>query len=216
VATVAAQVRARVRDAVLDRLPGCLRRGPAHPRRVSLTFDDGPDHMTGHYLDALDRLGVPATFFLLGASAAKLPGTVREYLRRGHQIAGHGYDHQRFTRLSRRGLIDQCAQTEQALGGQATGKPWVRPPHGSLDAGSLLTLLTGGYAVAMWTLDPCDYSDHDPASLAARCSPEHVQPGEVILLHEGQTWTLDALPRIVGPLQDAGYELVTMQDLFAA
>jgi len=33
---------------------------------------------------------------------------------------------------------------------------------------------------------------------------------------EGQTWTLEALPGIVGPLQDAGYEFVTMQDLFAA
>lgn len=201
---------------MLDRLPGCLRRGPAHPRRVSLTFDDGPDHMTGQFLDVLDRLGVPATFFLLGGSVDALPGSVREYLRRGHQIASHGYDHQRFTQLGRRELLDQCARTEQALGGQATGKPWVRPPHGALDAGSLLSLLTSGYTVAMWTLDACDYIDHDPVSLAARCSPEIVQPGEVILLHEGQSWTLEALPRIVGSLQDAGYELVTMQDLFAA
>jgi peptidoglycan/xylan/chitin deacetylase (PgdA/CDA1 family) len=216
VATVATQVRARVRDAVLDRLPGCLRRGPAHARRVSLTFDDGPDHMTGQFLDVLDQLGVPATFFLLGGSVAALPGTMREYLRRGHQIASHGYDHQRFTQLGRRELLDQCARTEQVLGGQATGKPWVRPPHGALDASSLLTLLTAGYTVAMWTLDACDYSDHDPVSLAARCSPEVVQPGEVILLHEGQSWTLAALPRIVGSLQDAGYEFVTMQDLFAA
>jgi len=215
VATVAAQVRALVRDTVFDLLPGVLRRGPENPRRVALTFDDGPDHMTGRFLDELDRLGVPATFFLLGGSAAALPDMVREYIRRGHQLAGHGYDHQRFTKLARRELLDQCARTEQLLGGQPTGKSWVRPPHGSLDAASLLTLLTNNYTVAMWTLDACDYSDHDPASLAARCSPTNVQPGEVILLHEGQTWTLEALPGIVGPLQDAGYEFVTMQDLFA-
>jgi peptidoglycan/xylan/chitin deacetylase (PgdA/CDA1 family) len=215
VATVAASVRALVRNAVLDRLPRVLRRGPAHPRRVALTFDDGPDQMTGEYLDLLDRLGVPATFFLIGSAAAARPDLVREYLRRGHQIASHGYDHTRFTRLGRRALLDQCARTEQALGGQATGRPWVRPPHGSVDAGSLVTLLAAGYTVAMWTLDPCDYSDHDPASLAASCAPERVAPGEVLLLHEGQRWTLDAVPRIVAPLQDAGYEFVTMQDLFA-
>jgi peptidoglycan/xylan/chitin deacetylase (PgdA/CDA1 family) len=216
VATVAAQVRALVRNAVLDRLPRVLRRGPTHARRVALTFDDGPDHMTGQYLDLLDRLGVPATFFLLGTAADARPDAVREYVRRGHQIAGHGYDHQRFTKLGRRALLDQCARTDQALGGQPTGRPWVRPPHGSVDATSLLTLLTAGYTVAMWTLDPCDYSDHDPASLAAKCGPEHVAPGEVLLFHEGQTWTLEALPRIVGSLQDAGYECVTMHDLFAA
>jgi peptidoglycan/xylan/chitin deacetylase (PgdA/CDA1 family) len=216
VATVAASVRALVRNAVFDRLPGILRRGPAGVRRVALTFDDGPDPMTRQYLDMLDRLGVPATFFLVGNAAAARPDDVREYLRRGHQLAGHGYDHTKFTRLGRRALLDQCARTEQALGGQITGRPWVRPPHGSVDAGSLLTLLSAGYTLAMWSLDPCDYSDRDPASLAARCAPERVSPGDVLLFHEGQQWTLEAVPRIVASLQDAGYECVTMQDLFAA
>jgi peptidoglycan/xylan/chitin deacetylase (PgdA/CDA1 family) len=216
VATATASVRTLVRNAVFDRLPGVLRRGPTGVRRVALTFDDGPDHMTGSYLDALDRLGVPATFFLLGRGADAHPDLVRDYLRRGHQIAGHGYDHKRFTKLGRRALLDQCARTEQALGGQATGKPWVRPPHGSLGAGSLLTLLAAGYTVAMWSLDPCDYDDHDPESLAASCRPERVSPGDVLLFHEGQTWTLEALPRIVEALHGAGYECVTMQDLFAA
>ena len=40
-------------------------------------------------------------------------------------------------------------------------------------------------------------------------------PGEVLLFHEGQRWTLEALPRIVGNLRAAGYECVTMADLFA-
>lgn len=209
-------LRALVRNAVFDHLPGILRRGPAKGRRVALTFDDGPDHMTRQYLDLLDELGVPATFFVLGGQANAAPELVRDYLRRGHQLAGHGYDHTRFTKLSRRSLLDQIERTERALGGQMTGKPWVRPPHGSVDAGSLLTLITGGYTVAMWSLDACDYSDRDPASLAERCAPKQVAPGEVLLFHEGQQWTLDALPRIVKSLQDAGYECVTMHDLFAA
>ncbi len=213
--SVATSVRALIRNSLLDRIPGVLRRGPAHARRVALTFDDGPDHLTGRYLEVLDQLGVPATFFLLGASVVALPDTVREYLRRGHQIASHGYDHKRFTKLSRRALLDQCARTEQALGGQPTGRPWVRPPHGSMDTSSLVTLLGAGYTVAMWTLDACDYADRDPASLARRCAPENVSPGEVLLFHEGQSWTLEALPRIVAALHDDGYECVTMHDLFA-
>ena len=40
-------------------------------------------------------------------------------------IAGHGFDHARFTTLGRRALLDQCAQTDTALGGQLSGKPWV-------------------------------------------------------------------------------------------
>lgn len=209
-------VRAFVKRAVFDRVPGLLRRGPATAKRIALTFDDGPDDYTLRYLDKLDELGVPATFFLIGRCADARPELVREYLRRGHQVASHGYDHTRFTELGWRALSDQCSRTEQALKGQISGRPWVRPPHGSLDAGSIVTLLASGYTVAMWSLDACDYEVRDPAALAERCAPDKVGPGEVILLHEGQQWTLDALARIVTPLHAAGYELVTMHDLFAS
>ena len=72
-----------------------------------------------------------------------------------------------------------------------------------------------GYVVALWSLDSQDYTDKDPASLAERCGPKHVRPGDVILFHEGQEWTLEALPRIVTGLQASGLECVTMYDLFA-
>lgn len=208
-------VRAAIKNVVFDRVPGLLRRGPAATKRVALTFDDGPDEMTLRYLDALDDLGVPATFFVLGEHAHAHPELVREYVRRGHQVAGHGYDHQRFTKLSRGQLLDQCKRTDEAIGGQPTGRPWVRPPHGSLDSFSLISLRAAGYVVALWSLDSCDYSDRDIASLSDRCSPHAVSGGEVLLFHEGQEWTVEALPRIVTALHASGLECVTMADLFA-
>jgi len=212
---VVASLRGFVKNAVFDRVPGLLRRGPTHARRVALTFDDGPDGLTERYLDTLDAMGVAATFFVLGERAVAQPDRIREYRRRGHQVAGHGYDHSRFTLLSRPQLLEQCARTEQAIGGQLTGRPWVRPPHGSIDAPSLVALRAAGYVVAMWSVDSCDYTERDPARLEARCAPSEVAPGDVLLFHEGQDWTLAALPRIVTALHDDGYELVTMHDLFA-
>lgn len=211
---VATSVRALVKNAVYDAVPGVLRRGLATSRRVALTFDDGPDHMTERYLDLLDDLGVPATFFLLGERSADHPELVRDYLRRGHQIAGHGYDHQRFTKLGRRALLEQCAKTDSAMGGQLSGRPWVRPPHGSLDATSLLNLLVAGYTVAMWSVDSYDYSTTDADEVVQRCSG--ITAGDVVLFHEGQQWTLDALPRIVAAIHASGLECVTMHDLFAS
>jgi peptidoglycan/xylan/chitin deacetylase (PgdA/CDA1 family) len=208
-------VRRLVKNAVLDHVPGVLRRGPANAKRVALTFDDGPDELTPRYLDLLDELGVPATFFVVGELAAARPELVRDYLRRGHQVAGHGYDHTRFSALAPRALIDQCERTDHAIGGQITGRSWVRPPHGSLDAKSLLALRAAGYVVAMWSVDSCDYAEHDPSRLAERCGPQAMGPGDVVLFHEGQAWTLEALPRIIAGLHGAGYECVTMSDLFA-
>lgn len=204
-----------VKHAVIDRLPGVLRRGPVTSKRVALTFDDGPDEMTPRYLDALDQLGVPATFFVRGEQATKHPELVREYLRRGHQIANHGYDHTRFTKLSRRELLDQLQRTDQAIGGQVTGRSWVRPPHGALGASSLVAMRAAGYIVALWSIDSGDYEVRAPKALAERCSPAIVRAGDVLLFHEGQPWTLEALPHIVSALHDSGLECVTMHDLFA-
>lgn len=212
---VVTSVRSVVKHAVLDRLPAVLRKGPLTSKRVALTFDDGPDELTPKYLDMLDNLGVPATFFLNGKQSAERRDLIREYLRRGHQIANHGYDHKRFTKLSRRELLDQLERTELAIGRQVTGRPWVRPPHGAVDPMSLLTMFTAGYVVALWSVDSCDHELRDPSDLAETCSPVVVGAGDVLLFHEGQPWTLDALPRIVAALHASGLECVTMHDLFA-
>jgi peptidoglycan-N-acetylglucosamine deacetylase len=208
-------LRARVKDVMFDRVPGLVRRGAVASKRVALTFDDGPDEMTPRYLELLDELGVLATFFVVGELAERRPEIIREYLRRGHQVAGHGFDHTRFTKLPVRALLDQVRRTDVAIGGSPTGRPWVRPPHGSLDARSIVTLRAAGFVVALWTVDSCDYADRDPSKLAERCSPAHVRGGDVLLFHEGQEWTLEALPRIVAALHGSGLECVTMHDLFA-
>lgn len=208
-------LRASIKNVVFDRVPGLLRRGSSNSKRVAITFDDGPDEMTGRYLDILDDLGVPATFFILGEHARNHPEAVREYVRRGHQVCGHGYDHQRFTKLSRAQLLDQCKRTDEAIGGQPSGNSWVRPPHGSLDSISLISLRAAGYVVALWSVDSCDYGDRDVNTLVERCSPPVVTAGDVLLFHEGQEWTLEALPRIVTAIHASGLECVTMYDLFA-
>jgi len=190
-------------------------RGPSKRRQVALTFDDGPDELTPRYLDVLDELHARATFFLVGTACEKHPDLVAEYVKRGHQIASHGYDHTRFSKLSWRALAAQLERSNRILGPRATKRPWVRPPYGDVDARVLGQLLVSGTFVAMWSLDSHDYEVHDPDALVRRCSPSHVSPGEVILLHEGQTWTIDALPKMVSALRGAGYELVTMAEMFS-
>lgn len=208
-------VRALVKEVVFDAVPGLLRRGPATCPRIALTFDDGPDELTEQYLDLLDDLGVPATFFLVGENVAARSHLVREYLRRGHQVASHGYDHTRFPDLPRRRLLEQCARTDAMLGGQLDGRPWVRPPYGALDASSTLALLAARYTIAMWSLDSRDHALRDAREIVRQCAPNRVRGGEVLLFHEGQPWTLAALPKIVRDLRAAGFEPVTMHDLFA-
>jgi peptidoglycan/xylan/chitin deacetylase (PgdA/CDA1 family) len=212
---VSDSLRQRVVRAAVDVfLPSNLlvRRGPPTPRRVALTFDDGPDPLTEQYLDVLDRHGVFATFFLVGKACASRYEDLLEIVRRGHEVASHGYTHRKFPNLRHHEIMAE-------LGGTAAILPptpdWrlVRPPQGATSVRSLVSCARAGYTTVLWSLDSDDCRLHTPDAVAARCAPEFCAPGEIILLHEGQRWTLEALPMIIDRLRDDGYVLVTLSEL---
>ncbi len=45
----------------------------------------------GRFLDAFDRAGLPATFWMCGRAVARTPALAREVVRRGHEAACHGW-----------------------------------------------------------------------------------------------------------------------------
>src|SRR5262249_47452467 len=89
-------------------------RGPEGVRGVALTFDDGPDpETTKEVLDVLERRGVKATFFVIGAKAAKHPEMVRAIVERGHEVGVHSFAHDRL--FSLRGAKRVRADLERAV-----------------------------------------------------------------------------------------------------
>ncbi len=80
---------------------------PVEERSIALTFDDGPDPVfTSQILDVLERHGVQATFFVLGANAVDHPGLLRQTVAAGHELGIHTWNHPRlatpFTKSCRR------------------------------------------------------------------------------------------------------------------
>jgi peptidoglycan-N-acetylglucosamine deacetylase len=188
-----------------------VRRGSRKGARVALTFDDGPDELTPRYLDLLDRLAVRATFFLLGASCARSPSAVREIVARGHEVASHGHTHKTFPSLSAPELAAELARVQELIPPSERRRPLLRPPRGAVSARSLLRCAAAGYTTVLWSLDSDDCRTTSPDEVAARASA--ATAGEIVLLHEGQPWTLDALPAIVERLRDAGLELGTVGEM---
>lgn len=191
-------------------------RGPATRRRVALTFDDGPSELSLEYLELLERHGARATFFLVGAECERRPDLVREMARRGHELGSHGHSHERFPELSAKGELDaELAASSALLRGSAASHRWVRPPYGALSLGTLLSCARAGLTLVLWSLDSEDWRTQSPRDVVARVSPHTVEPGSIVLLHEGQRWTLDALGEIVPELERSGYELVTVSELLS-
>jgi peptidoglycan/xylan/chitin deacetylase (PgdA/CDA1 family) len=191
-------------------------RGPAHSRRVALTFDDGPTALTRDYLDVLDSVGARATFFVVGAVCANNADILSDVARRGHELAGHGYTHRTFPRLSKLGLLDdELEQTAQLLPSDPKTRPMVRPPHGAVSLMSLVTCARAGYTTVFWSLDSGDWRTTRAADVVAAVLGKQITPGTIVLFHDGQAWTVDALRTIVVRLKEAGHELVTVGELLA-
>lgn len=185
------------------------------PGRVALSFDDGPTSLTQQYLDVLESLNVRATFFLVGELCAAHPEWVRAIQERGHELAGHGYTHRRFTTLSRAALASELARTSALLPTQKGKRQLVRPPYGAVSASSLMTCALQGFTTVLWSLNSCDWRARDAGEVERVVCESQTSAGEIVLLHEGQPLTIEALPRVVGSLKEAGHELVPVGDLLA-
>ncbi len=64
-------------------------------------------------LEMLAVRRIKATFFTLGWIAERYPTLVHKIVAQGHEVASHGYGHQRVSDLSR---VDFCADIERAKG----------------------------------------------------------------------------------------------------
>jgi peptidoglycan/xylan/chitin deacetylase (PgdA/CDA1 family) len=191
--------------------------GPARGRRIALTFDDGPNESTEDYLVVLRSFAAQATFFVVGEQCARHPELVARIAADGHQLAGHGYTHRRFPELGAAELRDELLRTAALLPKSVGSRPLVRPPHGALSIGSVLTCARAGFTTALWSHDSGDWCTQRPQDVVeAFRDDEASRPGAVVLLHEGQDWTMAALPEILRMLKETGHELVTMGALLGA
>ncbi|HEX2879972.1 MAG TPA: polysaccharide deacetylase family protein [Polyangiaceae bacterium] len=193
---------------------GPVARSAAQRKAVALTFDDGPTSLTPEYLRVLDQLGVRATFFVIGKACTEYPHLVRAIASHGHQLANHGYTHRRFTTLSSSELEQELQRTQDLLDTfQAPQHRLVRPPHGATSLWSMLNCSLAGFTTVLWSFDSGDSRTRNVTDLEQAFTVNTVNDGDIILLHEGQSWTLQALPAIVNELEKTGHDLVTLGEL---
>ena len=110
----------------------------AFERTISRSSWDGLTHRVERNTDAVLALfaeaGVSATFFTLGWVAERYPALMRRVADAGHEVASHGYDHERVFTLSpeafRADLRRSRALLEDASGQRVIG---YRAPSFSID-----------------------------------------------------------------------------------
>lgn len=183
------------------------------PPLAAITFDDGPRNTTtGRLLEGLSIREVPATFFLVGERIAGSEELIREMAAGGHQIGVHTYDHVKVAGLSRREFELQLSRTRAQLTEiLGEGDYWLRPPYGIVD--STIERWADGPLI-LWSVDPEDWKDSDTDRIVAEVL-DHVEDGDIILMHDIYDSSVDAALRIVDALRERGYCFVTVRQLLA-
>jgi peptidoglycan/xylan/chitin deacetylase (PgdA/CDA1 family) len=188
------------------------RRGQPGARRVALTFDDGPDpEWTPRLLRLLDRRRVRATFFLIGARAARHPAIVRALAAGGHEIGNHTWRHRHAWLLRPAAALAEVRQGARILGDIAGQRPSLfRPPWGLVNAATLWAARREHRAIVLWSIQPEGLRARSPETQLAHVK-RRLHDGAIIDLHDAPgvpgapARLLGMLPALLDLLDDEGY-----------
>ncbi len=189
------------------------------PKEVVLTFDDGPwPGNTPAVLKALDDECTKGLFFAIGKHATYHPAILRQVYAAGHTVGTHTWSH---VNLNGKKMTEQMDKDEiergisavkWALGGPNPA-PFFRFPELQHNPAAMAYL--GSRNVAMFSTDINSF-DFRKAS-----SPEKVvttvmtkldKLGKgIILMHDFQKHTADALPTLLRKLKEGGYKVVQVK-----
>jgi len=185
----------------------------AGKKLVALTFDDGPvAGSTERLLDVLREKDVRATFFVLGLMVERWPEVLRREVAEGHEVGNHTMNHKNFNRLGRGAQDFEIASARELIEG-LTGQvvKYLRPPYGLVNG----AVRESGAATVLWSVDPQDWKERDSGVIRGRVVSA-VHDGAIIIMHDIYGSTVEAVPGIIDDLRAAGYEMVTVSELFDA
>ncbi|MGX8834465.1 polysaccharide deacetylase family protein [Amedibacillus sp. YH-ame6] len=181
---------------------------------VALTFDDGPTRRyTTAILDALKENNASATFFILGSRANNAPDVLQRMVLEGNEIGNHTYSHKQLTTLSKEKIEEEIEVTQETIYEITHLYPvLIRPPYGSKND----TVISCAHdkRVVAWTLDTRDWASKNAKTIVDNVM-NTVKDGDVILMHDLYASSAQAATIVIPKLKEAGYQLVTVSELYA-
>lgn len=206
------------------------------PRKLAITFDDGPNPaITPKLLDLLAKHNAQVTFFLIGRYLRECPELAREMAARGHVIGNHTESHPNLFWKRSAEIRVELRLTYSAIKSTLGAPPkWFRPPFGLRNPWLAAEARELDMRVVMWTLLPGDWRAPSGEWLIPRMRPIASRAkqalsrgrggGEILCLHDGshreqnadRTATLAALEHWLPRWRDLGLEFVTIENAVSA
>ena len=180
---------------------------------VVLTFDDGPwPGNTERVLKALADNCTKALFFPIGKHAGWHPEILKEVAKAGHTIGSHTWSHKDLTKLTpdeaKAEIEKGIAAVSIALGNKPVG-PFFRFPALRHPPEMVKYLGERNVGIFSTDMDSFDFKIHKPEQVIKSVMTKLEKHGKgIILMHDFQHGTSEALPELLKRLKAGGYKVV--------
>ena len=187
-------------------------------KEVVLTFDDGPwPENTPVVLKALTDMCVKATFFEIGEHASWRPDISKMVAAAGMTIGSHTWSHKDLAKGAFAKDIEK-AKDEIEMGVSAVHMavdgpiaPFFRFPDLQQPADLMTYLGTRNIAIFSTDIDTFDFKIHKPEDVVKSAMTKLAKNGKgIVLMHDFQHGTAEALPELLRQLKAGGYKIVHM------
>jgi peptidoglycan/xylan/chitin deacetylase (PgdA/CDA1 family) len=187
-------------------------------KEVVLTFDDGPwPENTPAVIKALTDMCVKGTFFEIGEHATWRPDISKMVAAAGMTIGSHTWSHKDLARKPYATDIEQAKQ-EIEMGVSAVHMavdgpiaPFFRFPDLQQPADLMTYLGTRNIAIFSTDIDTFDFKMRKPEDVVKSAMTKLAKNGKgILLMHDFQHATAEALPELLRQLKAGGYKIVHM------
>ena len=186
-------------------------------KEVVLTFDDGPWPIsTPSVLKTLAEECSTGIFFPIGKHATYYPEILKQVAAAGHTIGAHTWSHanlnnKKLTEDQRKEEIEKgFSAVKLALG--ASPAPFFRFPALQHPPEMVTYLGTRDVAIFSCDLDSFDFKANKPQTVIDSVMRKVDKLGKgIILMHDFQKHTAEALPELMHRLKAGGYKVVQMR-----
>jgi peptidoglycan/xylan/chitin deacetylase (PgdA/CDA1 family) len=191
-----------------------ISRGDTTKKQVIFTFDAGSSDVSAEkILGVLAKHHITGTFFMTGKFVEAYPETVSKIVSAGHEVFNHTYDHPHLTEIDDVEIGNELAKMNDVLEKTAhvPAKPFFRPPFGDRDDRVLKAAFGFGYESVYWTVDALDWMEPQVTADEVRSTIlSTLAPGNIYLMHVGDTITGDILDDVFTTIEAKGYKIVSL------
>jgi len=185
-------------------------------KKVALSFDAAwGNEDTARILEILKEQNVHVTFFMTGGWVNSYPEDVKAIAAAGHDLGNHSQNHKEMSKLSVSEIKEELTSVHNKVK-ELTGVEMTlfRPPYGDYDNDLVTTATSLGYYTIQWSVDSLDWKDYGVDSIIKTVvNHKNLDCGAIILMHNGATYTADALENVITGLKNQGYEIVPISQL---